>query len=668
MQSQKVWGKRMGLLALLASFTMAGVAPLSLPSSAWGASRSEECASEFAKGDRTPRKVKKDGNVDVPSGMHLVRDRTGARWLLPEGMSTPPSRSIRPKYFKRSRAQKGEPETIGRIGSHEVLDRPLNAEACFVEDSKGFWSALPKKFRELIQKEKEMNLHAFESAELQGLGRFSPTSQEAFYLPYIPIPESEFEFARVADFANADTSALVSFTKGGKRYYRFFVHPNYVDKYGKLIEKHGIVYHYLASTTSSPRSLIVIDPAKKGKVYWVKPSLHKQLDGSVRINSDKKVRRAVMMSEALSNIPASSRKDYGVDFMLEPASFLPAAPRGTRYGGTIVREVHSSLLQPSRGKTWIPGLVLTAPDRQGMTVLEAMISKSRQDPESFVREKIIKPLLMAYFYVGFKEGLPGELHVQNFYYELNSKGLPTGKVLLKDNDGFRFDVELALRRGRKLKQFSEYDHPFDWAKFSNAIGKGAENRPFIGSWYYKLIRNRNGFETLASYTLSVLQSVQPSSRWSKSRIQDLFDEVASELIEEITGQPVVDFGYGAHQGINRALHEYRARLSIMAAEPEDAPDCQSELKSLFDQAVKEDRAYLMGSKRRGPKTYYLVHRMSDGSLMIEARVPLSKRGKYPNPTVGFAILEPGTKVSSAVTRAGNAQRNRMAKEMKANQL
>jgi hypothetical protein len=126
------------------------------------------------------------------------------------------------------------------------------------------------------------------------------------------------EFSHLSDYATAETKSLVQFEKGGRNYNRFFIHPNYVSAYADLIEKFGIVYHYDAMTTSSPRSLIVMDSDKPSEVHWVKVSIHKEIDGSVRINTDKKARRAIIMSEAIESVPGEQMKKLAYSSCLSP--------------------------------------------------------------------------------------------------------------------------------------------------------------------------------------------------------------------------------------------------------------------------------------------------------------------------------------------------------------
>lgn len=602
-----------------------------------------------------PRPVARNYDGPIPAGMHLVTDRTGAKWLLPEGMDTPPEKTeIKIEYYKRPRGAK-EPKVIGTTQGHKILDSALSAEETFL-DNIDFYKYLPKKFAETVYTDKHSNLHAQQAPDLLSLGKYGPHLDQTFLIPYIPMPEDAFEFSYLSDTAREETKKLVKFTHKGKTYYRFFIHPNCVASYEKLIRKYGIVYHYHAMTTSSPRSLLVVDPDKPNKVHWVKPSLHKKLDGSVRINHSKKVRRAVIMSEALAQIPEEARKSYNLEFMLEPAALLPEGMES----GTIFREVAPSLLEPRRGHTWLPALALKATaEGSSKTILAEMIEKSGLKAGEFVREHIVRPLLYSYLSLAIAEGLPGEMHVQNFYYEIDSRGLPTGQLLFKDNDGFRFDVELALRKGRPLRLLAEFDEPFGWAKYSNALGMGGEGVPFMGSWYYKLIRNVNGFETLSSYTLTVLKQLDKRGNWDKDKIQLMFDDVAAEVAAGLTGRKVAreEYGFGYDKGINIALHFYRQQLAKEAsAQIVEDKEWQEALRKEFMRLKDDHRtSILRRSASLGPDTRFILHTLKDGSVVIEAQTTRNL-DKNPDPTIGFALLENATEFKGKLARKKLAEK------------
>jgi hypothetical protein len=147
----------------------------------------------------------------------------------------------------------------GKVGRHQILSGPINAEATVVatdvSSPESLMRRMPKALADVMQLEKAANLHAQESNDLKSLGVFAPAEFTTFKVPYIPIPVSEMEFSHLSDYATAETKSLVQFEKGGRKYNRFFIHPNYVSAYADLIEKFGIVYHYDAMTTSSPKIL-----------------------------------------------------------------------------------------------------------------------------------------------------------------------------------------------------------------------------------------------------------------------------------------------------------------------------------------------------------------------------------------------------------------------------
>lgn len=592
--------------------------------------------------DLSPRKIAKSADVEVPEGMHIVTSRTGEKWLVPLDMQKPPASAVREvEYYKAQ----SEPKNVRSFDGHKLYDQAMSGEDVFVDEDQ-FWKKIPKAFSQLMNDEKDYNLHG-QSDHFKFLGDFGPSSKKPFMVPYIPIPEEDMDFAHLSDYASDDTKKFVVTEENGKRVFRAFIHPNYPENYEALIQKYGIVYHHVGITTSSPRSLVVIDPDNPSVVHWVKPSLPKKIDGSVRLNIDTKLRRAVIMSEALAKIPLKARKDYGVDFMTEPASLqFP----GKKFG-TIFREVNTELMYPGRGKKWIPAFALNAPGASGKPIIQEMVEKSGKPAEEFIQESIIRPFLKSYLALALHEGLPGEFHTQNFYYELDSKGLPTGRFIFKDNDGFRFDVELAMRKKRGLEYLSKFDRPFYWAKFSNALGTGGEGVQFLGSWYYKLIRNVNGFETLSSYILSVMKATGHKT-WTKDGIQRLFDDTALEEAKKMTGVDLPEsskYGFGKDKGLNEILNIHRKNLA--SAENidvwKDDPDLQKFLKEAYASVKASGHAHERGSV--GAKAYYIPHVMEDGTIMVEARSP-SPRNKYKNPTLGMGLIEAGTDLEKNVSK------------------
>jgi len=580
----------------------------------------------------SPKLISKNGDVEVPNGMHIVKSRSGERWLLPLEMTVAPIISREADYFEFKKEKWSTDNQDQAMGEFKRSAYPISGRDAIQYNEPNFISKLPQGIQDLLEYEKKLNLHGRNSPTFDVLGDFSPKSEIPFLLPFIPLEKDEFEylFQSYSDFKDMK---WIKFTSEGKEYYKFFIHPNYVDRYQELIEKHGIVYHYYAVTTSSPRSLIVVDPKALDDVYWVKPSLHKKIDGSVRTNTSKKVVRSSLISNAFKAIPEEDLEKMGVEVMYEPFSMLP---RG-RESGTIFRKIHPDF-KAKKELNWLPALSLNS-SREGKvkTVLLEMIEKSKKTPINFVTEKIIRPILRAYLSLSFLEGLSGELHVQNFYYQLGEDGLPTGKILIKDLDGFRYDVEIAMRNNRDLSFLAKYKKPFIWAKFSNSLGTGGEKIPFVGSWYYKLIRNVTGFETLSSYILNSSNQFQDTIDWDKDFIQRLFDDIAIEESTKITGLIIPDelrYGFNKDKGLNWFLHEHRASKS-RAQKFLDVGYTQEQLKEIYMDMKLKNNVH----ERRGlnlKAKFRLVE--SGGHFFVEA-YDEGKRNKYKNPTIGLAILD-----------------------------
>ncbi len=297
-------------------------------------------------------------------------------------------------------------------------------------------------------------------------------------------------------------------------------------------------------------------------------------------------------------------------------------PKG-KIASTIFREVAPDLMNPGRGYRWIPAFILQntgANAVEGLNIKD-MAALAGERPLDFVQERIIRPLLRSYLGMGLVEGLPGELHTQSFYYRLKKTGggwLPTGEVMFKDNDGFRFNTELASR-------------------------------------YYKLIRNVNGFETLAAYLLRAINEIDPRARMDKDGIQKLFDHIAAQEAEKITGLRLAeaDFGFGQDKGLSRILGEWRAKLALLSPEALERLQAQQNDERLQKLLAKEWTRLKTESRvsplRRSLSTvaFYYLYKMIDGTLVIEARTPKTTAAS-PDPVIGFALLE-GPQTAEGIT-------------------
>ena len=206
------------------------------------------------------------------------------------------------------------------------------------------------------------------------LGRFRPEAMEVFDLPYVPIPADKMKFGYEGDNMTRNMRSNVTFTgSDGKKYVRFFFHPLYADKYKELIETYGVKYEYQATPTSSPRSLVVWKKGQADKPIWVKVSLHAEIDsytkrdaqgrevkvGISRVQSEKKAYRSALVNAAFASTTSAELGRQKVEYMAEPASFVPADInyKGRRVGfdrATIFRDLPDSLTDPHATTRYIP--------------------------------------------------------------------------------------------------------------------------------------------------------------------------------------------------------------------------------------------------------------------------------------------------------------------------
>lgn len=569
----------------------------------------------------------------------------------------------------------------------------------FAPDANRVIGQLPVGVRTMLQTEVKDNPWVTGHEEmLQKLGKFRPEAQQVFDLPYVPIPADKMKFNYESQGIGANMKRHVSYTEGGKKYVRFFFHPLYADKYKELIETYGVKYEYQAISTSSPRSLVVWKKGEANKPIWVKVSLHATIDsytkrdaqgkevkvGISRVQSEKKAYRSAFVDSAFASTPKRELDRQQVEYMGEPASFVPGdiQYKGKRVGfdrATIFRELPTALTDPSAQTRWVPAFSFIKNMKPTLDALNAERTAAGKKPLNVVgwmTKGLIEPLVRTYINLGLEHGLQGELHTQNFLLEVNKKGVPTGKIMVKDLDGFRMDLDMRIRNGKDVSFLSNYKHPFEWAKHSATQGSSSSPAVLQG-WFNKLIRNVNGFtttRTVNGQTVNVYSTpagqlmerleqdfpqefaklkaaavkrdptIQGNAEKTKQKaIEQVFDLVGRAQFSRQTGIRIKmeDWGYGQDKGLNNGLGKLRSELFKTQQGVGAMPNANGriELGNAQAQTVlsrtwnklrtpterkKDDRTWTNGT----PHSFRLL-----GDGIIEA---ISKTGK----PVGYAILKP----------------------------
>jgi hypothetical protein len=533
---------------------------------------------------------------------------------------------------------------------------------------------------------------------IKKLGDFRPEARKIFDLPYIPIPADKMKFKYESSGMSQNMKDNVSFTdRDGVRKVRYFIHPLNADKYKELIETYGIKYgEYQATCTSSPRSMVAWQKDKPQKPIWVKVSLHAHLDyytkrdkngnekkvGISRVQTEKKARRSALVNAAFNSAQRSELDRHRVDFMAEPASFVPGE---INYGGrsmrfdraTIFRDLPEALTRANPNTRYIPAFTFIKNMKSTLGTINTertQQGKKKINVIAWMTKGLIEPLTRTYIHLGLEHGLQGELHTQNFLLEVDRKGIPTGKVMVKDLDGFRMDLDMRIRNGRSIKYLNHFTNPFEWAKHSATQGSSS-NPAVLQGWFNKLIRNVNGFTTTRTVngqtqtiystpagqlmvqlrkdfpeTFQKMQRAavrrDPSLEGNQGKteqkaVEQIFDLVGRAQFSRQTGIRVKmsDWGYGQNKGLNKGLNILRDQLfkgqkglgaSFQGGQLQKDAQAQTVLKRHYSrlrtpqERKADERTWMKGT----PRTFRLL-----GDNVIEG---ISLRGKR----TGYAILKP----------------------------
>lgn len=515
------------------------------------------------------------------------------------------------------------------------------------------------------------------------LKQFRPEAQQVFELPYIPIPAAQMKVAYDDPNMTANTKANVRFIDtDGVEKVRFFYHPLYAHKYKELIEAYGARYgEYWSTPTSSPRSLVAWRKDAPGKPIWVKVSLHAHLDyytrreadgtetkiGISRVQSAKKAHRSALVNSAFSSANNAELRSHGIEYMPEPASYVPGDIQvsdgrgGTKRVGfdraTIFREIPKALTAKNSATEYLPAFAF-------IKRLRETAQRNGKDPLSLLENGLMEPLVRSYLYLGLEHGLQGEMHTQNFLLEVRKEtGLPTGKIMVKDLDGYRMDLDMRIRNGKDIGFLENYSNPFEWAKHSATQGS-SQFPAVLHAWFNKLIRNVNGFTTErngetvyatpAGQIMQRLKAEFPTlftqlrqeaiaadprlandpGKADRKAVERVFDRVAKREFRAITGIeiPAAKWGFGQKKGLNFGLQQLRKELSsAQAGTGLETPAAQTVLKETWAglRTAKQKRT---DNRTWGSLTAKKFRLLGDG--VIEG---LSATGKH----AGYAILRQG---------------------------
>jgi hypothetical protein len=381
------------------------------------------------------------------------------------------------------------------------------------------------------------------------LGPFAPEADNVFWVPTIDVPmeKDNWRFLSELDTTPKDLLKLATVKKNGKTYVRMFLHPFSVDepKFKEFADRFGgFKYEFQGSTTASARSLIAwktskprnlsksgeIDfPKSERDVIWPKVSITRMDIDGTRLNPVKKLVRASTVTQLMSDIPDATKKRVGFDFAGE---WAVGVPRGTD-AGFVVREVLPDY-KTSDGKSVEAGFSVLSPDRL------SQMTKNVADPEAFIQEKLVRPMLRTASFLMMEEGMVGEYHNQNFNYVIDKKGVPTGKVLLHDADSFRTSVLLRAMEGKDTADIRKIDAPFFFMKdgvflqTENSTGDYGLNS-LLNSYFV----DPKPKDTVAGFIKQWCKGISKYKSWCNDKsLKKMFLETFSEELAPYVGHPI----------------------------------------------------------------------------------------------------------------------------------
>ncbi|MBY0413828.1 MAG: IucA/IucC family protein, partial [Bdellovibrionales bacterium] len=227
---------------------------------------------------------------------------------------------------------------------------------------------------------------------------FSPkaNSQDNFYKPENQnVFEIKTYWINEADLDAFTTTNVDPKLKGimyrevnGVKQWRLIVHPESENFYKNITDKGSRAKNFLATATSSSRTLVVWPEGKPELAFFGKLSLDSEIAGVVRTIFGAEIARSVGTSELLDTISA----DLPSSFKYFPES-IGIMPKGQEKGGMIIREIPADI--KSGEKKFLPLFSLYGEcEKCGKKpLLIDMINRSGMPADKFITEKIISPFL-----------------------------------------------------------------------------------------------------------------------------------------------------------------------------------------------------------------------------------------------------------------------------------
>lgn len=272
---------------------------------------------------------------------------------------------------------------------------------------------------------------------------YRPEAGGSFPLRTVWLPAGELNVAQDDLQLPAALRKKLIRQKDGKTFYAFFVHPMSEERFSPLIEKYESTWEYVATPSSSNRTLLV--RAEDGpEKFYVKTSLVAHIAGIERTVPLKEVSRSVGHSVILDSLSGS---EPALLHLPEPLAIIP---KGVERGGQVVR-----LLRPSVPAKEFVSLFSFYDTSGGQDLTGDLARKLGISRYEFLQSRIAGPLLELMKNLRDRHRVVHEAHAQNVLVEVGKDGMPTGRFVLKDLAGVSAHLEDYPQLHKRLPYFGD---------------------------------------------------------------------------------------------------------------------------------------------------------------------------------------------------------------------
>lgn len=326
--------------------------------------------------------------------------------------------------------------------------------------------------------------------------KFRPENQNVFPVKSMDVPVDEIH---VVDSLKGDPTLRqqVLIEKNGRKYFRFFIHPESEHLYKPLMKRYGADELYLGRATASTRGLFAWpkDP-KDGNPVFLKLSLAKLQDGLGRIIPGWEVRRSVGISELASQTPSETWMKSGASIIPEvmgayvdekdALGFYVDEKQGKVFEhGLIIRD--ASFLQEAEKKGWEarPLFSLFTPDGDKPPVIIQKWKESGKEFVPFVEDYLFKPFLEKNRHLLFREHIIPEIHGQNVVVAVDPKTKEIKHFYHRDVGSMKVDMRMRWIEGKDVAPLrtpnAAYDFKFQRA--TSAVDDVFEH--YLNDWLFR---------------------------------------------------------------------------------------------------------------------------------------------------------------------------------------